>query len=59
MIEVRRRLADWPAPVELAGDYLDGVASEGALCSGEQAADRLVSKLRLGPAGVPRQPLGP
>jgi oxygen-dependent protoporphyrinogen oxidase len=45
MIEVRRRLAEWQAPVELAGDYLDGVASEGALCSGEQAADRLAGKL--------------
>jgi oxygen-dependent protoporphyrinogen oxidase len=46
MIEVRRRLAQWPAPIEFAGDYLDGVASEGALCSGEQAADRLVRKLQ-------------
>jgi oxygen-dependent protoporphyrinogen oxidase len=57
MIDVRRRLADWPAPVELAGDYLDGVASEGALCSGEQAADRLAGKLRRRPA-APFRDLG-
>jgi oxygen-dependent protoporphyrinogen oxidase len=54
MIDVRRQLADWPAPLELAGDYLDGVASEGALCSGEQAADRLTGKLRRHPAQAPR-----
>jgi oxygen-dependent protoporphyrinogen oxidase len=54
MIEIRRRLADWPATVEFAGDYLDGVASEGALRSGEQAADRLATKLCVRPASAPQ-----
>ena len=46
MIEVRKRLATWNAPVDVCGDYLDGISSEGALCTGEQAAERLASRLR-------------
>ena len=46
MIEVRRRLAAWGAPIDLCGDYLDGISSEGALRTGEQAGDRLATRLR-------------
>jgi protoporphyrinogen/coproporphyrinogen III oxidase len=46
MIEVRRRLVSWDAPADLCGDYLDGISSEGALRTGEQAAERLASRLR-------------
>ncbi len=42
---VRRQLADWYEPVDVAGDWLDGVASESALRTGEQAADRLATRL--------------
>ena len=46
MIEVRRRLAAWDAPVGICGDYLDGISSEGALRTGEQAGDRLAARLK-------------
>jgi oxygen-dependent protoporphyrinogen oxidase len=42
---VRQRLASWDEPVDAAGDWLDGVASESALRTGEQAADRLAARL--------------
>jgi protoporphyrinogen/coproporphyrinogen III oxidase len=42
---LRRRLAGWDQPLEIAGDWLDGVASESALRTGEQAADRLAKRL--------------
>jgi protoporphyrinogen/coproporphyrinogen III oxidase len=45
MTAVRNRLAVWEAPFDLCGDYLDGISSEGALRTGEQAADRLAGKL--------------
>jgi protoporphyrinogen oxidase len=45
MIEVRRRLAAWDAPIGVCGDYLDGISSEGALRTGEQAGDRLAARL--------------
>src|SRR5262245_36624035 len=45
MIDVRRQLANLDAPVDICGDYLDGLSSEGALRSGEQAAERLAGKL--------------
>ena len=45
MIEVRRRLAESDLPFDLCGDYLDGLASEGALRTGEQAADRTADRL--------------
>jgi oxygen-dependent protoporphyrinogen oxidase len=47
MIDLRARLARWNGPVDLCGDYLDGLSSEGALCTGEQAADRLVARPRM------------
>jgi oxygen-dependent protoporphyrinogen oxidase len=45
MTALRNQLAVSNSPFELAGDYLDGLSSEGALCTGEQSADRLASKL--------------
>ena len=42
---LRNRLATWDAPLDFCGDYLDGISSEGALRTGEQAADRLAGKL--------------
>jgi protoporphyrinogen oxidase len=45
MSAVRRQLANWQEPVDVAGDWLDGVASESALRTGEQAADRLAVRL--------------
>jgi oxygen-dependent protoporphyrinogen oxidase len=45
MSAVRRQLAIWNDPIDVAGDWLDGVASESALRTGEQAADRLAARL--------------
>jgi protoporphyrinogen/coproporphyrinogen III oxidase len=45
MVEIRKRLAAWQMPVDICGDYLDGIASEAALRTGEQAAERLADKL--------------
>ncbi|HEV2860027.1 MAG TPA: NAD(P)/FAD-dependent oxidoreductase [Pyrinomonadaceae bacterium] len=45
VVGLRRRLAGWDAPLDLCGDYLDGLSSEGALRTGEQAADRLAARL--------------
>jgi oxygen-dependent protoporphyrinogen oxidase len=45
MSTIRQRLASWTEPVDVAGDWLDGVASESALRMGEQAADRLAKRL--------------
>jgi predicted NAD/FAD-dependent oxidoreductase len=45
MTALRKRLAGWEAPLDLCGDYLDGISSEGALRTGEQAGDRLANKL--------------
>ena len=46
MIELRDRLSEWAAPLDFCGDYLDGLSSEGALRTGEQAAQRLAARLR-------------
>ena len=45
MRAMRQQLAIWSEPVDVAGDWLDGVASESALRTGEQAADRLAARL--------------
>jgi oxygen-dependent protoporphyrinogen oxidase len=45
MIGLRRQLAESDLPFDLCGDYLDGLASEGALRTGEQAADRTADRL--------------
>jgi oxygen-dependent protoporphyrinogen oxidase len=46
MTALRRRLAQWDGVFDLAGDYLDGISSEGALRTGEQAAERIARRLR-------------
>jgi len=48
MSALRRGLAFSKLPFDLCGDYLDGISSEGALRTGEQAADRLAGKLVKG-----------
>lgn len=45
MTALRKRIATWDSPFDLCGDYLDGISSEGALRTGEQAAERLANKL--------------
>jgi len=45
VVQLRRQLAARDAPVDLAGDWLDGVASESALQTGQQAADRIAGRL--------------
>lgn len=45
MVAIRKRLPSWEMPIDFCGDYLDGIASEAALRTGEQAADRLADKL--------------
>ncbi|HXY23252.1 MAG TPA: NAD(P)/FAD-dependent oxidoreductase [Candidatus Acidoferrum sp.] len=45
MTAVRRRMAAWQEPYDLCGDYLDGLSSESALRTGEEAAERTVRKL--------------
>jgi oxygen-dependent protoporphyrinogen oxidase len=45
MTALRKRLAAWTSPFDLCGDYLDGLSSEGALRTGEEAAERTATKL--------------
>ena len=45
MTALRKQLAAWNSPFDLCGDYLDGLSSEGALRTGEEAADRTAGKL--------------
>jgi oxygen-dependent protoporphyrinogen oxidase len=45
MTALRKQLAAWTTPFDLCGDYLDGLSSEGALRTGEEAADRTAGKL--------------
>jgi oxygen-dependent protoporphyrinogen oxidase len=47
MTRIRQKLEQWNAPVDLCGDYLDGLSSEGALRTGEQAAERLAGRLGI------------
>jgi protoporphyrinogen/coproporphyrinogen III oxidase len=46
MTALRKQLALWNSPFDLCGDYLDGLSSEGALRTGEEAAERTANKLR-------------
>jgi hypothetical protein len=46
LVTLRSGLARDTGPIDLAGDWLDGVASESALCTGEQAAARVARRLR-------------
>jgi protoporphyrinogen/coproporphyrinogen III oxidase len=45
MVEIRKRLPQWEMSVDFCGDYMDGIASEAALRTGEQAAERLADKM--------------
>jgi protoporphyrinogen/coproporphyrinogen III oxidase len=45
MTALRKQLAAWNVPFDLCGDYLDGLSSEGALRTGEEAAERTARKL--------------
>jgi oxygen-dependent protoporphyrinogen oxidase len=47
MTTLRKQLAGWSEPFDLCGDYLDGLSSEGALRTGEQAAERVARKLTI------------
>jgi protoporphyrinogen/coproporphyrinogen III oxidase len=42
MGELRIEMSNWNLPFQLCGDYLDGISSEGALATGEQAAGNLL-----------------
>jgi oxygen-dependent protoporphyrinogen oxidase len=46
MTALRKRFAAWDLPFDLCGDYLDGLSSEGALRTGEEAAERLARRLK-------------
>jgi protoporphyrinogen/coproporphyrinogen III oxidase len=45
MTALRKQLATSNSPFDFCGDYLDGLSSEGALRTGEQAAQRTARKL--------------
>jgi oxygen-dependent protoporphyrinogen oxidase len=45
MTALRKQLAVSKSPFDLCGDYLDGLSSEGALRTGEEAAERTARKL--------------
>lgn len=44
MSALREEMKSWKLPVQLAGDYLDGIASESALGTGEQAAQNILDR---------------
>lgn len=44
MSALREEMKNWNLPVQLCGDYLDGIASESALVTGEQAAENILSR---------------
>ena len=46
MTALRKHLAAWNEPFDLCGDYLDGLSSEGALRTGEEAAERVATRLK-------------
>jgi|SRR5215467_3126729 len=46
MTALRKCLAEWREPFDFCGDYLDGLSSEGALRTGEEAAERVALRLR-------------
>jgi oxygen-dependent protoporphyrinogen oxidase len=46
MTALRKRLAAWKEPLDLCGDYLDGLSSEGALRTGEEAAECSAMRLK-------------
>ena len=42
MCALRKQMREWNLPIQLCGDYLDGIASESALATGEEAAENLL-----------------
>jgi len=54
MTALRKFLAGWREPLDLCGDYLDGLSSEAALRTGEEAAERLAQKLKRTRVKSPR-----
>ncbi|HTF05087.1 MAG TPA: NAD(P)/FAD-dependent oxidoreductase [Bacteroidia bacterium] len=42
MSALREEMKTWKLPVQLCGDYLDGIASESALVTGEEAAENIL-----------------
>jgi len=46
MTALRKQLAAWNVPFDLCGDYVDGLSSEGALKTAEEAAERTARKLK-------------
>ncbi len=45
MARMRAQLASWDAPIDVAGDWLDGVASESAIRTGQAAAERTAQRI--------------
>lgn len=45
VVRLEKQLADWTAPIDLAGDWMDGVSSESAVQTGFRAADRMARRL--------------
>jgi oxygen-dependent protoporphyrinogen oxidase len=45
MSALREEMKTWKLPVQLAGDWLDGIASESALATGEDAAENILQKI--------------
>lgn len=44
MCRLRKQMREWNLPVQLCGDYLDGIASESALATGVQAAENIIRR---------------
>lgn len=44
MCRLRKQMREWELPIQLCGDYLDGIASESALATGEQAAVNILKR---------------
>jgi protoporphyrinogen oxidase len=45
MGELRREMETWDLPLQLCGDYLDGISSEGALQTGIEAGRNMIEHL--------------
>lgn len=44
MCQLRAQIRNWNLPIQLCGDYLDGIASESALVTGEEAAENILRR---------------
>ncbi|MCA6362886.1 MAG: FAD-dependent oxidoreductase [Bacteroidetes bacterium] len=47
MAALRKRMQQWDLPLQLCGDYLDGIATESALATGVGAGEVLVRKWKV------------